>query len=327
MFCYCATPVALDKIVKRFYMAMRDVMGIKESIKSLLKQADLYKKQGLLDEARGKYTEAEQRVREHDKIQNKEKILKGIANRILLLDSDTQKVEKGPSSPELSAKAQDLIKNLFSFSKSDSKEEAVLEGAIALAKFGQFERALVEFEKLIDKESHRVVAAKNVLRCRIQLGSEDAAADQYEEWAGKGDFPPGQLEKVRLFLVEILKSKGIQRDLTSVSTKEEITLEPEEEEEFIDISSIGIYFNAGPAKGQVVEFDVNFQSGNMLSLIISKNQGKTIEHFQEGDALNDLQFFSPIAMFNGSGEVSARSQIKSGPKQGDFCLDIKITSK
>ena len=172
-----------------------------------------------------------------------------------------------------------------------------------------------------------MVAAKNVLRCRIQLGSEDAAADQYEEWAGKGDFTPGQLEKVRLFLVEILKSKGVQRDLTSVSTKEAITLEPEEEEEFIDISSIGIYFNAGPAKGQVVEFDVNFQSGNMLSLIISKNQGKNIEHFQEGDTLSDLQFFSPIAMFNGSGEVSAKSQIKSGPKQGDFCLDIKITSK
>jgi tetratricopeptide (TPR) repeat protein len=305
---------------------MRDVMGIKESIKSLLQQADLYKKQGLLGEARGKYTEAERRVREHDRIQNKEKILKGIANKILLLDSDTQRVEKGPSSPELSAKAQDLIKNLFSFSKSDSKEEAVLEGAIALAKFGQFERALVEFEKLIDKESHRVIAAKNVLRCRIQLDSEDAAADQYEEWAGKGDFPPGQLEKVRLFLVEILKSKGIQRELTPVSTKEEITLEPEEEE-FIDISSIGIYFNAGPSKGQVVEYDVNFQSGNMLSLIISKNQGETIEHFQEGDTLNDLQFFSPIAMFNGSGEVSTKSQIKSGPKQGDFCLDIKITSK
>ena len=172
-----------------------------------------------------------------------------------------------------------------------------------------------------------MVAAKNILRCHIQLSSEDAAADQYEEWAGKGDFPPGQLEKIRLFLVEILKSKDIQRDLTSVSTKEEIAQEPEEEEEFIDISSIGIYFNAGSAKGQVVEFDVNFQSGNMLSLIISKNEGKTIESVQVGDTLNDLQFFSPIAMFNGSGEVSAKSQIKSGPKQGDFCLDIKITSK
>ena len=67
--------------------------------------------------------------------------------------------------------------------------------------------------------------------------------------------------------------------------KEEIVPGTEEEEEFIDISSIGIYFNAGPAKGKVVEFDVNFQSGNMLSLIISKNDAKTIEPIQEGDAL------------------------------------------
>jgi tetratricopeptide (TPR) repeat protein len=306
---------------------MREVMGIKETIKRLLQEADLYKKHGLLDEARGKYTEAEQKIREHEKIQNKEKILKSIANKIRLLDSDTQRVEKGPSSPELSEKAQDLIQNLFSFSKSDSKEEAILEGAIALAKFGQFERALGEFNKLLDKESHRVMAAKNVLRCHIQLNSEDAAIDQYEDWVSKENFLPGQLEKVRLFLVEILKNKGIQRELTSVSIKEELVQEPEEEEEFIDISSIGIYFNFGPEKGKVVEFDVNFQSGNMLSLIISKNDAKTIEPMKEGDVLKDLQFFSPIAMFNGSGTVSAKSQIKSGPKQGDFCLDIKITSK
>ena len=302
-------------------------MGIKESIKRLLQEADLYKQHGLLDEAKARYTEAEQRVREHDRIQNKEKILKGIANKIRRLESDAERVEKGPSSPELSAKAQDLIKNLFSFSKTDSEEEALLEGAIALAKFGQFERALVEFKKLLDKDSHRVVGAKNVLRCQIQLNDEDAAADQYEEWAGNGDFPPNQLEKIRLFLAEILKIKGIQRDLTLVSIKEEPVQEAEEEEEFIDISSIGIYFNAGPAKGKVVEFDVNFQSGNMLSLIISKNDANTIELLQEGYALNDLQFFSPIAMFNGSGVVSAKSEIKSGPKQGDFCLDIKIASK
>ena len=302
-------------------------MGIKESIKRLLQEADLYKQHGLLDEAKARYTEAEQRVREHDRIQNKEKILKGIANKIRRLESDAERVEKGPSSPELSAKAQDLIKNLFSFSKTDSEEEALLEGAIALAKFGQFERALVEFKKLLDKDSHRVVGAKNVLRCQIQLNHENAAANQYEEWVTNGDFPPNQLEKIRLFLAEILKIKGIQRDLTLVSIKEEPVQEAEEEEEFIDISSIGIYFNAGPAKGKVVEFDVNFQSGNMLSLIISKNDANTIELLQEGYALNDLQFFSPIAMFNGSGVVSAKSEIKSGPKQGDFCLDIKIASK
>lgn len=300
-------------------------MGIKESIKKLLQEADLYKKHGLLDEARDKYIEAEKKIRAHDRIQNKEKILTGIANKIRGLDSDTKRVEKGPTSPELSEKAQDLIQNLFSFSKTNSQEEAILEGAIALAKFGQFERALNEFKKLIGTESHRVVAAKNILRCQIQRISENAAADQYEAWAQKGDFPTGQLEKIRLFLVEILKSKGIQRDLTPVLVKEETAQEPEEEE-FIDISSIGIYLDTGPAKGKVAEFDVNFQSGNMLSLIISKQDAKTIDFVKEGDRLTDLQFFSPIAMFSGSGVVSAKSEIKSGPKQGDFCLDIKIAS-
>ena len=301
-------------------------MGIKESIKKLLQEADLYKKHGLLDEARDTYIAVEKKVRAHDRIQNKEKILTGIANKIRGLDSDTKRVVKGPTAPELSEKAQDLIQNLFSFSKTNSQEEAILEGAIALAKFGQFERALGEFKKLIDNESHRVVAAKNVLRCHLQLGSEDTAADQYEEWARNEHFPPAQLEKIRLFLVEIMKSKGIQRDLTPIPMEEEAVQETEEEE-FIDISSIGIYFNDGPAKSKVVEFDVNFQSGNMLSLIVSKNDAKTIEHIKEGDALKDLQFYSPIAMFNGSGVVSAKSEIKSGPKQGDFCLDIKIASK
>jgi tetratricopeptide (TPR) repeat protein len=300
-------------------------MEIKETIQKFLKEAELYRKQGLLDEARDKYAQAEQAVRNNDRIQNKEKILEGIAKKIAFLQSDTQRVERGPSSPKLSEKAQDLIQKLFSFSKTESKEEAALEGAIALAKFGQFERALGEFNKLINTDSHRVVAAKNVLRCHIQLNSEEAAADQYESWARAGNFPPNQLAKVRLFIEEILKSKGIQRDLTAISVQEESA--PEVEEEFIDISSIGIYFNSGPAKGKVVEFDVNFQSGNMLSLIVSKTDAGTIEVLNVDDSLKDLQFFSPIAMFNGSGVITAKSQIKSGPKQGDYCLDIKITSK
>jgi hypothetical protein len=199
---------------------------------------------------------------------------------------------------------------------------------MALAKFGQFQRALSEFERLIDKDSHRVVAAKNILRCHIQIASEDKAIDAYEGWAKDSNFPPGQLAKIRTFLDEILKIQGVERTLTEVAVEEAAPVAaPAEEEEVIDISAVGIYFNEGPAKGKVVELDVNFQSGNLLSIIVSKNDAGMIEHLNEGEKLNDLQFFSPIAIFNGSGEVSAKSQIKSGPKQGDYCLDIKITSK
>ena len=98
------------------------------------------------------------------------------------------------------------------------------------------------------------------------------------------------------------------------------------DEEFLDITSIGITFESGPRKGKMVEFDVNFQSGNMLSLIISKQDQSLIEDLKAGMELKDIQFYSPIAIFNGSGVVSSKTQIKSGPKQGDYCLDIRIKS-
>ena len=79
-------------------------------------------------------------------------------------------------------------------------------------------------------------------------------------------------------------------------------------------------------RAKMVEFDVNFQSGNMLSLIISKQDQELIKDIETGMRLNDIQFFSPIAIFNGAGVVSDKTQIKSGPKQGDFCLDVRIVS-
>ena len=98
------------------------------------------------------------------------------------------------------------------------------------------------------------------------------------------------------------------------------------EEEILDITSIGITFTSGTHKGKMVEFDVNFQSGDMLSLIIAKNDKGIIEDLNDGDQLEDVQFYSPIAMFKGSAVVATKTPIESGPKQGDFCLDLKITS-
>ena len=300
-------------------------MGIKDTVKKLLQEAELYKKQGLLTEAGEKYSEARTIIADDPRVKNKEKLVEGINKKIEQLDAHTKRVLAGPSSPELSEKAQDLIKKLFSFSKEESEEEAVLEGAMALAKFGQFERALSDFEKLLEKDSHRVIAAKNILRCHIQIDSEEKAIDIYEGWATGSSFPKNQLVTIRNFLSEILKNSGIDRELSQVEAETETAAAPQEEE-YIDISSVGIYFNTGPAKGKVVELDINFQSGNLLSIIVSKKDANIIEHLNEGEKLNDLQFFSPIAIFNGTGEVSAKSQIKTGPKQGDYCLDIKITS-
>jgi len=97
-----------------------------------------------------------------------------------------------------------------------------------------------------------------------------------------------------------------------------------QEEEYLDISAIKITLESGPQKGRSLEFDVNFQSGNVLSLIISSRDKSLIENLAVGLKLNNVQFFSPVAIFEGSGIIAEKAQIGTGPKRGDYSLDIKI---
>jgi tetratricopeptide (TPR) repeat protein len=316
-------------------------MDIKKQLKTMLQEAEIYSTQGLMTEARAKYQDAYAFVRGIANLKNKDSLLKAIDSKFKAISNTKEKVDKGPVSTELSEKAQDLIKNLFSFSENTDADSAALEGAVALAKFGQFDRSLNELKPLLQKEGIRVEAAKNILRCHMATSSSEEAIDQYHKWSSEDFFKPNQLELVRIYLEDILQKKGIEANLPSLLptedtaataglTEAEPALEVDEahdnDEEFLDITSIGITFDSGPHQGNMVEFDVNFQSGSMLSLIISKKDLSLIEGLAAGTKLEDIQFFSPIAIFNGSGVVSSKTQIKSGPKQGDFCLDIRIVS-
>jgi len=94
----------------------------------------------------------------------------------------------------------------------------------------------------------------------------------------------------------------------------------------LDISSIGIPMENGLQKGNVVEFDVSFQSGNEISLLIPEREKGTIEHLIVGTELNNIEFYSPFAMFQGNGVVSSNTKISTGPKRGDYSLDIVVKS-
>ena len=130
-------------------------MSLKDQIKAILQEAELYKKQGLLAEAKDKYKAASDIIYHNEQIKNRDSLIAAITSKINALDSDSDLLEHEPDSPELSEKAQDLIKKLFSFSEKKDKDEAVLEGAIALAKFGQYEKAVVSRrqEGLVGKEA------------------------------------------------------------------------------------------------------------------------------------------------------------------------------
>ncbi len=332
-------------------------MNIVEKIKALLKEAELYHSMGLLNESMGKYDKVMELIQGSEQLKSKTNLVAGITKKINALKKDMHKVETATDQPEVSAKVQDLIKKLFTASDDKDQDAVALDGAIALAKFGQHERALLEFKELLAKDSVRVVAAKNIIRCQIANTSVDAAVDQYEQWLSSDLFVSGELNKLRFFLESILKKEGIEKKLPALETPvdspletqadtsaatpepkiempeiedpkiEELDIgEDEDHDEILDINSIGITLDRGPQKGNMVELDVSFQSGNVISLLIAHTDKDLIEQFNVGKTLDNISFYSSIAMFGGSCIVNAKTHIESGPRRGDYSIDLKVVS-
>jgi len=321
-------------------------MDVKKQIKSFLQQAELYQSQGLLYEAKKNYISAGQLVKKkHELIKNKN-LLSVISKKIQVLNEKINLSENESPTVELPENIQDIIKDKFSFSKDDDTAE--LEGAIALAKFGQFERALKEFDALLEKDIIRVEAAKNIIRCHKALDSIDEAVKRYQRWFSGDIFTPVQLGKLRVFFQSVLDSKGT--DVTLPEKKVDDAKPPNgvdpspdhahhdgdehpdvgkgqvQDEDILDISSVGIVLTEGDRTGETVECDVSFQAGSVINLLIASDNQELADTLKTGTMLDNVQFYSPIAMFNGKAVVSSKSKIESGPKQGYYSVDIKVTN-
>lgn len=331
-------------------------MNIIKKIKTLLKEAELYHSQGLLYEAIAKYNDATELIQNNEQLKNKQNLLEGISKKINILNKDISKIELAPKKPEVSGNIQDLIKKMYAFSPDVDEDAKAIEGAVALAKFGQFKRAISDFNELLKKDSTRIDAAKNILRCHMAIYSIDKAISQYEEWLIDDIFHPNQLDKIYIFFESLLKSEGVEQTLPK--TKEQVdkdriavslekdqvpVTEPEdaglekreaepegeveseaESEDVLDVNSIGISVDSGPQKGHVYEFKVRFQLGKVVSLLIPSRDKDVIENFKIGSEIHGVQYYSNVGLFKGSGLVSAVKEITIGPLRGDFCVDIEV---
>ncbi len=298
-------------------------MSDQQHIKSLVKEAEVYQKQGLLVQSKETYMKILMFVEKNQKLGNNGKLLDAITNRIQAVDKALTANDKEATVPELSRDAQDLIQRLFAF--SDDKDRAAVEGVIALAKFGQYESALEQFQGLLKEGVMPLVVAKNILRCHLALSSPNEAIDQYERWLTDDLLSKIELENLRTFLTSILERRGIQAKLEAADESfREKGRNAGQEGEFLDISSIGVRLHSGSHKAGMVEFDVTFQSGNVISVVVSSKQKDLLDILKTGIVLPDMQLYSPIAIFKGTGVVSAKTKIKSGPQQGNYMFDIKI---
>ena len=315
-------------------------MNISEKIKTLVKEAETYRGHGLLTEARQKYVDAAGIIQGLKQIKNQETLLAGLTRKIASLDKEIDRVESAPMTPEMDETSQELIKKLFSFSQGEQTDAAVsLNEAITLTKFGQYDRALKEFRTLTRNDEVRLAAAKNAIRCHLARGTAEEGIEDFRKWVTDGRFSRDQLEKLRSFFNHILKKQGIDNPLPNIKEAatekdslilEEIEVVPEEEasaeEEILDVNAVAITFAAGPSKGETIEFDVSFQNGNVISILIPGRQKELADALNTGEVLSDVQFFSPIAIFPGKGKIAAKTQIKVGPRKGDYSIDIEVSS-
>ncbi len=299
-------------------------MSDRERVESLVREADTYRSQGFLAAAKKKYIELLEFIQGHGKYSKNKKLINAVQGKIRSIEKDMTEVTKADAKPQLSKETQDLIQKLFSFSKN--KETATMEGAVALAKFGQYQKALTEFMRLMDEGILPLEAAKNILRCHLSLSPPEVALSQYKNWVSRNDFPPEDLIYLRRFLKNLLDKRGVKVEIPEIVERAgKIKRKKKAEEEVLDISSVGVPLDWGPLKGETVEFEVSFQSGNTISIIVPSDKTQILEAFRPGVKLKEMQCYSLIAVFNGSGVVSGKSEITSGPKKGDFTLDITIS--
>lgn len=175
-------------------------MAPAKEIKTLLKEAQLYQSQGLLKEARDRYENAAEIVKKDETLTSKSQLMEGIEKKLQSLDEVTYKVEKKTVITEISPRDKDLIKRLFSTATADDQDTSILEGAVALAKFGQFDRAIADFEELLENSPLRIVAAKHILRCHMAMRALHDPMTQFHRWVSTGYFGKEELSEISTFL-------------------------------------------------------------------------------------------------------------------------------
>ncbi|MFH2218377.1 MAG: hypothetical protein ABII68_01800 [Pseudomonadota bacterium] len=298
--------------------------NIKENIQTLFREIEIYRSHGLFVEAREKCDFLAKLIQGTDRIKNKQELLNVVAMKVNALKDDARKTEEVSEKARMTAKQQELVRDLFAFEKDKDPDSIAMEGATALLMFGQFERALSEFSKLLKNDALRVAAAKSIIRCHIGLSSLDDAVRHYNKWFSSGRFPRDGLGKIRSLLNSALKEKGIDATLPKSEEMPEVGEDDARAEEFIDISSLEITVDDTSKKGKRIMLDVRYQKGNLVSVIIPRSDKALLDRLKVGLKLNDVQFYSPAVVFMDSCVVSAKKQIKTGPKKEDYAVVMKI---
>jgi tetratricopeptide (TPR) repeat protein len=303
-------------------------MTEKSQIQSLIKEAELYQKQGLLNESKEKFKEILDTVLKDEDLSNDRELVELIQSKTGEVAADLEEVESDTGVVELSDEVQGLIGKLFSFSKN--ADTAAVESAVALATFGQHKKALSEFQRLLDNGILPMDVAKNMLQCHLSLGKHEDAVSQFEAWISEGTFSGGDLGRLRDFLQDILGRDGIEVDLPYVEDTEsgEEAMPAVEvgtpKQDVPELLSIRLISSDKDPKKRLRDFDVRFQLGSSVTIDIERSDGDLLTLLKPGAHLSKIQCYTSYYLFIASGTVSGRDEVIAGPKKGDYSIVISL---
>jgi hypothetical protein len=298
-------------------------MSEKDQIKRLLKEAEIYRTQGLLSDSKSKYLQILSLLGKSPTLSKNQKLIAGVKNKIHAVEESLRELSTRMDKPELTQDLQSLIKKLFTF--SHTKEAAAIEGAVALAKFGQYDQALKEFLLLLDQGILPLVTAKNIVRCYVALKKPSAAVEQFANWLSRDLFSFDELKQLQAFIKTAMEKEGIKVKVPEVKARPRKPSKAKKDEMlFLEISAISIHLQGGPFQNQTFDFEVQFQSANTVTVYLPSSRKEVADFLTPGTRLEEIQCYSPITVFRSSGTVAGTATIKHGPKQGDYTLDISI---
>lgn len=139
-----------------------------KGIKAKFREAELYREQGLLEESLQAYQKCLKLLEGQEDLSENSNLIPVVRDKIRIVENQISELDLDADPPELPQEIQNLISRLFSFSKN--QDIAAIEGAMALAEFGQYEKSLSELQRF-EREGMHVKMEREVVAISSQLNS------------------------------------------------------------------------------------------------------------------------------------------------------------
>ncbi len=294
-----------------------------QAIQKQLLEIETYRSHYLYKEARICCEELAQFIQKTKHVKNKQAFFTKISKKISQIENDLQTFSALSSSVEMSPHEQSLVRQLFVSGKGGSAS-ADIETATALLVFGQRSAALKAFQVLLDDDTHRIAAAKSIIRCHVGDGYFQEAANEYLGWFKDDSFPPKALESIRKFLQAVLTKKGYKQKLPEPVIIEAVQAEPEPELDEGDYLSIVLPFVNKRFRKQTVVLDVNFQRGKRINCIVPGTQKNLRGFFKAGAVFHEVQVNGAAMVTFCSVRLTEVSKIRVGRHAGDTTINMEV---